>query len=761
MERHVICHTDRTTIGRIRRTKTNSQLEKGVFMKPKSEFLLIIDGSSLLATSYYSSLPKAIRKEKDEEKKNELYPRLLKKDSSGRYCNALESFFHTIFTIMTFQRPTHLAICWDVSRHTFRKTLWPSYKANRSQTPAPLSEQYETAYEICEKLNIAQFRDQAYEADDFAGSLAVQMERQLPVRILTRDKDYFQLITPQTKIWYGMSDLEKVKSWRHKHQMPHGLPSRVVEVNPSVLEAEFGYSPECVCMMKALLGDRSDNIPGVRGMGETRSIALARHYSTPDELYEAISDASGTRQKNNLIRTWRSWGIHRSPYSCLTRKSDGSRPSAKEMAYICYTLGKMKTDIDLNSYFGNAGKPLLKKSLRYAMPYPKAAEILEEYGIVLNVGARRPFGRQDSTSASKKRSDGSAAVARMSKAKKANSKTRAAQKGKTAAQTAGAKENSSAKSAVSNRSAKKNTASNTASAAGTSEYTRTYASSHVRKKPVGKLVSKTNAPLNGSANGQDSSTVSGNASASAMAPRKNRSRRFVKHQTQTAKQTLHAKSAGSDLAPVLNKTNQKQENAGEAGNVIQESAPAQNKAKARAPYRKRAKRILCENMSDAAKSEGKMKSASASTVENSVKGNDVQKSEQTKPKASARKNRTRRSSPRKKAQPSSALSSDSAPKAAAVQSDMKPADSLVKKSRRNKSRASTQKKTEKSDHRASGNAARTHAEQKTRQSAGLAKSPDSQTQDAKETISRKRRNNRYRRPARQKAKLPETQSAGV
>ncbi len=757
MERHVICHIDRTTIGRIRRTKTNSQLEKGVFMKPKSEFLLIIDGSSLLATSYYSSLPKAIRKEKDEEKKNELYPRLLKKDSSGRYCNALESFFHTIFTIMTFQRPTHLAICWDVSRHTFRKTLWPSYKANRSQTPAPLSEQYETAYEICEKLNIPQFRDQAYEADDFAGSLAVQMERQLPVRILTRDKDYFQLITPQTKIWYGMSDLEKVKSWRHKHQMPHGLPSRVVEVNPSVLEAEFGYSPECVCMMKALLGDRSDNIPGVRGMGETRSIALARHYSTPDELYEAISDASGTRQKNNLIRTWRSWGIHRSPYSCLTRKSDGSRPSAKEMAYICYTLGKMKTDIDLNSYFGNAGKPLLKKSLRYAMPYPKAAEILEEYGIVLNVGARRPFGRQDSTSASKKRNDGSAAVSRMSKAKKANSKTRTAQKGKTGAQAAGAKENSASKSAASNRTAKKNTAS----AAGTSEYTRTYASSRVRKKPVGKLASKSNAPLASSTNSQDSTTISGNASASAMAPRKNRSRRFVKHQTQTADQILHAKSADGEFAPVLKKTNSKQENAGEAGNVIQKTAPAQNKAKARAPYRKRAKRTLCENMSDAAKSEGKIQSASASTVENSVKGNDVQKSEHTKPKASARKNRTRRSSPRKKAQPSHALANDSTPKATAAQPDMKPTDSLVKKARRNKSCASAQKKTEKSDLRTSGNAARTHAEQNAKQTASLSIRVDSQTKDAKETTSRKRRNNRYRRPARQKAKSPETQSAGV
>lgn len=67
--------------------------------------MLIVDGSSLLATSYYASLPRAIRKEKDDEKKEELYPTLLKNDGNGHYCNALELFFHTLFTIMTFQRP--------------------------------------------------------------------------------------------------------------------------------------------------------------------------------------------------------------------------------------------------------------------------------------------------------------------------------------------------------------------------------------------------------------------------------------------------------------------------------------------------------------------------------------------------------------------------------------------------------------------------------------------------------------------------------
>lgn len=317
----------------------------------RKTFMLIVDGSSLLATSYYASLPRAIRKEKDDEKKEELYPTLLKNDGNGHYCNALELFFHTLFTIMTFQRPSHLVVCWDAGRNTFRKELWELYKSNRQSTPTPLRQQFELAYDICEQLGIAQVRDSRYEADDFAGTIASKMSSQIPVRIYTRDKDYFQLIDERVKIWYGMADLKKVKEWRKVHHMPPCLPSRVVLIDRHVLKKEFGYYPESVPMIKCLFGDASDNIPGVSGMGESRSIKLAAHYASLDELYQDVEQAKSKNERKNLNRLWRSWGIYVSPYTALTKKATEDRKSAKEMAQICYTLGKIRTDLDLEDCF--------------------------------------------------------------------------------------------------------------------------------------------------------------------------------------------------------------------------------------------------------------------------------------------------------------------------------------------------------------------------------------------------------------------------
>ncbi len=374
---------------------------KEAFSISRKEFLLIVDGSSLLATSYYSSLPTAVRKEKDEEKKEQLYPQLLKQDSKGRYVNALESFFHTLFTIMTFQHPSHLAICWDVSRQTFRKELWPSYKSNRTPTPAPLREQFETAYEVCQKLGIFQLRDQEFEADDFVGTLALRFEKQMPVRIFTRDKDYFQLINDRIHVWYGMSDLDKVKTMRKTYQMPSSLPSRVVEINREILKKEFGYAPEDVVMIKSLFGDASDNIPGVTGMGEYRSRILAAHYHSIESLYEELEAAASRKKKQQLNRKWKDWGISRSPYAVLMKPGNEKRKPAREMAELCYELGRIRTDIELEQYIG---KPLQPQVIRYPLSYTRMHQVLAPMGIVLQIGRKpkSPTDRKTSKPAAKK-----------------------------------------------------------------------------------------------------------------------------------------------------------------------------------------------------------------------------------------------------------------------------------------------------------------------------------------------------------------------
>lgn len=346
-------------------------------MSNRKQYLLIIDGSSLLATSYYSTLPKALRKEKDADRQALLFEDLLPKDPQGRYINAVEKFFSTINTIETYQRPTHLVICWDSGRNTFRKEMWPKYKSNRSETPLPLKEQFQTAIDLCEQLGIPQVMDARYEADDFAGSIAKAMEPYMDVRILTRDKDYFQLITERTKIWYGMADLEKVRELRKRYAIK-AMPSRVIEVDRNLLISEFGYCPESVPMIKALFGDVSDNIPGVSGMGENRSVSLAQHYYDLDALYRDIDRNSSRKGRENLRRKWRSWGILRNPYTVLVKPATASRSSARDMARLCYVLGKIKTDIDLFDYLEEGYLPEL---LRYSFDLDRIDALLTQYNI--------------------------------------------------------------------------------------------------------------------------------------------------------------------------------------------------------------------------------------------------------------------------------------------------------------------------------------------------------------------------------------------
>ena len=346
-------------------------------MSNRKQYLLIIDGSSLLATSYYSTLPKALRKEKDADRQAVLFEQLLPKDPQGRYINAVEKFFKTLSTIEIYQRPTHLVICWDSGRNTFRKEMWPKYKSNRSETPPPLKEQFQTCIDLCSQLGITQVMDPRYEADDFAGSFARAMEPYMDVRILTRDKDYFQLISERTRIWYGMADLEKVRDLRKKYDIK-AMPSRVVEVDRQLLLKEFGYSPESVPLIKALFGDVSDNIPGVSGMGETRSVALAQHYYDLEALYRDIDRNSTRKGRETLGRKWRGWGIMRNPYTVLVKPATGSRSSARDMARLCYVLGKIKTDIDLFEYLEDGYLPDL---LRFPFDMMKADAILSQYNI--------------------------------------------------------------------------------------------------------------------------------------------------------------------------------------------------------------------------------------------------------------------------------------------------------------------------------------------------------------------------------------------
>lgn len=316
-----------------------------------NSFLLIIDGSSLLSTQYYGNMPNSIKFESDEEKREKMYSQLLH-TSTGKYTNGVLGFFRTLFNILRQQKPSHLVIAWDLGRNTFRKDISSDYKGTRKETPSPLKEQFETCQELCEKMGIVQLMDDKYEADDFCGSVAKKFENIIPVRILTKDKDYFQLITDNTNIWLIMSNKEKVHELFDKYDMDirkYNFPDKVFRINREILFAEYGYYPETAITVKAIAGDASDNIKGVPGIGEEVAKKLANEYKTIDNLYAAI-EGLDKKQEKELKEYWKTIGITRSPLNALL-KEDNCNLVGKKAAKQSEALGTIKTDINLDDYF--------------------------------------------------------------------------------------------------------------------------------------------------------------------------------------------------------------------------------------------------------------------------------------------------------------------------------------------------------------------------------------------------------------------------
>ncbi len=287
----------------------------------ENNFLLIIDGSSLLSTQFYGNLPREILFAKTQEEKEKYYYKIMQ-NSKGVYTNAVYGFFRTLLRIIKDQKPSHLVVTWDISRETFRRKLYPEYKAQRSETVLPLKEQFELCQKALNAVGVCQLMDENYEADDFSGTVAALFEKEIPVRILTKDNDYLQLITEQTHLWLMHSTAKKTEELFAKYKLdPKTVkcPERTFEFDPELVRKEFGIRPLSVPDLKALQGDSSDNIKGVPGVGEKAAAALIAKYETIEKLYDAIRDADEAKKKEINLEWKQELGQSRSPMAYLLK----------------------------------------------------------------------------------------------------------------------------------------------------------------------------------------------------------------------------------------------------------------------------------------------------------------------------------------------------------------------------------------------------------------------------------------------------------
>ncbi|MBS6535820.1 DNA polymerase I [Peptoniphilus harei] len=226
---------------------------------------LIIDGSSLFFRAFYA-LP-------------------LLKTKRGLYTNAIYGFVMMVENAIEKIKPSHVAVCFDMKGKTFRSDIYKDYKGTRQKTPNELEQQWPLVRDILGHMNIKILESPVYEADDIAGTLAkLGSEEGFENYLLTGDKDYFQLVNENTKVLFtrkGITDMD------------------IVTVDK--IEEDYGIEPLEFIELKALMGDSSDNIPGIYGIGEKTGLKLVRQFHTLENLYDNIDDVSGKKLKEKLV----------------------------------------------------------------------------------------------------------------------------------------------------------------------------------------------------------------------------------------------------------------------------------------------------------------------------------------------------------------------------------------------------------------------------------------------------------------------------
>lgn len=316
---------------------------------------LVIDGSSLLVTNYYATLPPALKYEKDKKKQEALYSQIMQTES-GMYTNAILGMLRTILQLIEDRFDiTHVAIVFDKSRNTFRKELYSDYKSNRKQTPNPLKQQFVTAQKIFSQLGFCVLSDDNYEADDLAGSIIERFKSNNDMVFLSKDHDYLQLIDDNVVGWLPQISAEKARCIMDGHNVDcNNLPDKFAVFDEDIVLQEEGVRPSQIVDKKAICGDSSDNIPGINGVGETTVLPLLRHY----ENIEAIYDDIDTKDKQLLTTFWKTFlHISRPPYDKLV--------AGRDVAFLSKSLATIKRNVDvpsdLSSYEVHVNKDELKQ----------------------------------------------------------------------------------------------------------------------------------------------------------------------------------------------------------------------------------------------------------------------------------------------------------------------------------------------------------------------------------------------------------------
>lgn len=197
--------------------------------------------------------------------------------AQGQHTNAIYGFATMLISLLKDEKPTHLAVAFDVSRKTFRTEIFPDYKANRAKTPDEFRSQMSYLHELVKGFGISQFEIEGYEADDIIATITKRAEKEgAEVLICTGDRDSFQLVSPQTTVLY-----------------PKRGVSEMARMTPEAVQEKYGMSPEQYPDFAALRGDPSDNLPSIPGVGEKTAAKWVVEYGSLAKLLASAENVGG------------------------------------------------------------------------------------------------------------------------------------------------------------------------------------------------------------------------------------------------------------------------------------------------------------------------------------------------------------------------------------------------------------------------------------------------------------------------------------
>lgn len=231
-------------------------------MTNQTKKAIFIDGNSILFRMFYGVRTMA--------------------NSKGVPTNGVFGFVKLLQQIQNEMRPDYLAVAFDLPQPTFRHQRYDAYKAGRDKMPEELIAQLALIKKILMQMQVPVITRPGYEADDIIGTLAKHFaEKGVSAKIITGDRDSFQLVEDQVHILYTTTR----------------SGSQFVEVDPAYIQEKYGIEPIELIQVKALMGDASDNIPGIKGIGEKTALKFVKQYHTVDGLYEHIDELKGKQKE--------------------------------------------------------------------------------------------------------------------------------------------------------------------------------------------------------------------------------------------------------------------------------------------------------------------------------------------------------------------------------------------------------------------------------------------------------------------------------